>query len=110
MQLPNADNAWVPSEKLTGYLLSETHPVGKAKAKYFRSLGYDDENVALLETGLLDIARTEAVVDTESTPHGTKYIIDGSLMPPGGRMAAVRSVWIIATNDSRPRLVTAFPL
>jgi hypothetical protein len=110
MQLPNSDSAWVPPEKLTGYLLSETHPIGKAKAKYFRGLGYHDENVVLLESGLLDIARTHEVVETESTLHGTKYVVDGSLMPPGGRMAGLRTVWIIETSDSRPRFVTAFPL
>jgi hypothetical protein len=110
MQLPNSENAYVPREKLTGYLLSETHPIGKIKARYFRSLGYHDGNADELQGALIGIAQNHSVAETESTPHGEKYVIDGSLMPPSGRTAALRTVWIIEANDDRPRLVTAFPL
>ena len=40
MKLPRSLEAIVPERKLTGYLLSETHPVGRAKAKFFRALGF----------------------------------------------------------------------
>ena len=40
MMLPNAEDAYIPPEKLTDYLLLETHAVGKSKAKFFRSHGY----------------------------------------------------------------------
>ncbi len=33
MKLPNSENAYVPESKLSDYLLSEKHAVGKAKAK-----------------------------------------------------------------------------
>lgn len=39
MKLPRNREAIVPELKLTDYLLSETHPVGRAKAKFFRALG-----------------------------------------------------------------------
>jgi hypothetical protein len=110
MKLPNSENAYVPQEKLTGYLLSESHPVGKAKARYFRSLGYHDANADELGTGLIAIAQNDSVTETESTQYGEKYIVDGSLMPPSGRSALLRTVWIIQADDSRPRFVTAFPL
>jgi len=32
MKLPNFQNAFVPSEKLANYLLSEIHPVGRSEA------------------------------------------------------------------------------
>jgi hypothetical protein len=109
MRLPESESAYVPAEKLTGYLLSESHPVGRAKAKFFRSLGYDDSNVADLESGLLEIARNGPIAETEGTPYGVKYVIDGSLKAPAGRIALVRTVWIVETGDIRPRFVTAFP-
>lgn len=109
MKLPHADQAYIPREKLTEYLLSSSHPVGKAKAKFFRGFGYDDFNVYELEAGLLDIARTQDVAEEEQTPHGVKYRIDGSLHTPTGAVIRVRTVWIIGVQETAPRFVTAIP-
>ena len=35
--LPNAEFAFVPLEKLTGYVLNPEHPVGKHKAAVFET-------------------------------------------------------------------------
>ncbi len=51
MKLPGNRDAVVQDGKLADYLLSETHPVGKAKAKYFRSLGYSIANAGHLMVG-----------------------------------------------------------
>jgi uncharacterized protein DUF6883 len=51
MQLPNGLQAYIPSEKLRASLLSETHAVGKAKATFFRALGFRATNIPLLEHG-----------------------------------------------------------
>lgn len=42
MKLENKEYAYIPLAKLLDYLLSETHPVGKSKAKYLRSLGFNE--------------------------------------------------------------------
>ena len=65
MELPNKSRAHVPLEKVVGYLLSETHPVGKSKAKYFRSYGFNDENGSDLVQGLLMIAQNFPVESSE---------------------------------------------
>lgn len=109
MELPNKSKAQVPLEKIVDYLLSETHPVGKSKAKYFRSYGFDDENASDLAQGLLAIAQNSAVEDTERSRYGTKYVLDGELETPNGDMIQVRTVWIIETDDDTPRFVTAYP-
>ena len=57
MKLPNAEEAFVPHEKLTGYLLALGHPVGGPKAAFFRKHGLDETNLAALESGLLRIAQ-----------------------------------------------------
>ena len=109
MQLPDGSNAFVSSRKLTEYLLSETHAVGRAKAKFFRAFGYDEANSALLEQGLLSIAQNEAVVDVVRTSFGTKYVVEGTLETPSGDRINIRTVWIVEPEGDRPSFVTAYP-
>lgn len=108
MLLPNRNRAYVPESKLIEYLLSETHAVGKSKAKFFRSLGFDEANAAMLGQGLLSIAQTEAVAEVVRSPFGSKYVVDGFLEAPNGTVK-VRTVWIVEVGDARPRFVTAYP-
>jgi hypothetical protein len=110
MQLPNKAKAYVPPGKLMGYLLSEAHAVGKSKAKFFRSLGFDEAAVTQLEEELLAVARTEEVEDFIPSPHGVKYIVDGSVKTPKGGVARLRTIWIIETGQENPRFVTAYPI
>ena len=70
MLLPNRSRAYVPLSKLTEYLLSETHAVGKSKARFFRAFGFDETSATLLEKGLLAIAQTETVVEIVQSPFG----------------------------------------
>ena len=53
MKLPNREKAYIPIAKLKDYLLSEAHPVGKLKAKLFRTLGYTEINLDLLKQRLI---------------------------------------------------------
>ena len=109
MELPNKSKANVPLEKVIDYLLSETHSVGKSKAKYFRSYGFNDENASILANALLEIAQTIPVQDSEKSQFGVKYVLDGELETPNGDMIQVRTVWIIESDSDIPRFVTAYP-
>lgn len=110
MKLPNREKAYIPSGKLTAYLLSETHSVGKSKARLFRSAGYNETNATLLKEGLLTIAYTKDVLDTQSSEHGVKYVIEGMLQTPTGVTLSIRTIWIIDKGQDRPRFVTAYPV
>lgn len=110
MELPNKANAFVSIRKVSEYLISETHAVGKSKAKYFRSLGFNEQNVGQFQQGLIRLAQEEYVTEVGETIYGKKYIVDGNLETPRGDMIRLRTVWIIETGDSVPRLVTAYPL
>jgi hypothetical protein len=79
MRLPNGEQAFIPIEKLSGYLLSETHPTGQSKARFFRALGFTAEHADVL------------------------------IVAPDGRQVLVQTVWIIEPGESRPRFVTAYP-
>ncbi len=110
MKLTNKEKAYVPISKLLEYLLSETHPIGKTKSKYLRSAGFNETNVGLLKQGLLNMAQSEDITEEISSPHGVKYIIDGSIKTPAGNFIKMRTVWIIDKEQESPRFVTAYPL
>lgn len=110
MKLPNREKAYIQSQKLTGYLLSESHPIGSSKAKLLRAFGFNDMNVDMLEQELLTIAQTQVVQEILETAHGVKYIIDGEINTPDKRKLRLRTVWIIDTGETQPRFVTARPL
>jgi len=109
MRLPNHDKAIIPKEKLTDYLLSEAHPVGRSKAHYFRSLGYSENSIAELSDGLLEIARENDVSETIDIEFGTKYIVKGSLRTPRDVLTEIITIWIIERGSDAPKFVTAYP-
>lgn len=110
MKLPNNKNALVSKEKLTDYLLSETHPVGSAKAKFFRKLGFNESNVRHLEKSLLKIAKTNDIKNTREFAYGINYVINGIIRTPTGKTVTVVTVWFVKQNQSRPSFVTAYPV
>lgn len=109
MKLPDKEKAYIPLLKIRDYLLSETHPIGKSKAKFFRSLGFNETNSALLKQGLLTIAHID-VKEVVSSIHGVKYVIDGLLQTPAGEAVMLRTIWIIDKGQTSPRFVTTYPV
>jgi hypothetical protein len=107
--LPNGERAVVEQNKIIHYLLSESHPSGRAKAAFFRRFGYRKENWRLLRDGLLAHGCPGEIVEQIMTEFGMKYVIEGPLRTPDGRNPILRSVWIIEANESAPRFVTAYP-
>jgi hypothetical protein len=110
MKLPNREQAYIPSTKLSGYLLSETHSVGKSKSKLLRSVGFNEVNAATLKLGLIAIAHSEDVIETISSEYGIKYTIDGQLETPVGGTIKMRTIWIVEAGQEKPRFVTAYPI
>ena len=51
-RLPKAERAIIEGEKLRGYILSSTHPVGRFKAAFFNRFGYSTENREGSEQGM----------------------------------------------------------
>jgi hypothetical protein len=92
------------------YLLSPTHPIGKSKSRFFLGHGFSEENVADLEQRLLAVARDGPVASVVSSPHGIKYVVDGTVATPAGPSVMLRTVWIIETGDVYPRFITAYPV
>ena len=109
MKIPNRENAYIPSGKLRGYLLSRTHVVGRWKARFFEDLGFDDTNVDLLKDRLIAAAHSQTVKAVVPSRYGTKYVIEGLLETPVRGLVSVCTVWIVEEGNDRPRFVTAYP-
>lgn len=109
MKLPHRENAHVPAAKLSDYLLSETHPVGRLKSRFFRSVGFNETNLGYLEQQLLALAHSNEVQEVVESPYGRKYIIEGYLQAPLGQQVQICTVWLLELNDVHPRFITAYP-
>lgn len=109
MRVSSQQKVIIPKSKLTDYLLSETHPVGKWKSRFFQSLGYDSRAVDALDASLREILRLGAASEAVEGKHGIKYLIDGTITGPGGLSAAIRTIWIVEKGDNVLRFVTAYP-
>ena len=107
--LPEAAAAFVESAKLTEYLLNPEHPVGGDKASFLTRFGFRREAWPVLEAALLAHARAGLVVGERQTVYGRHYTVEGPLPTPDGRNPVVRTAWVIAWGEQRPRFVTAHP-
>ena len=109
MRLPNAESLVVEPDKVRGYLLSRTHPIGMHKASFFLSLGYSTATWQHLARDLARIGQENRAEIGRHNGYGQLYVVDGRLGESVGRRALVRTVWILRDGDDRPRLVTAYP-
>ena len=110
MKRPNAQSATVPERKVTHYLLNPAHPAGGSKAAFFLRHGFTVLEWTRLRDALLRHAWENEVVETEQTPHGVRYVVDGPLAAPDGTRLNLRSAWYIDPGSDAPRFVTAHPL
>jgi hypothetical protein len=98
----------VSQRKLTDYLLSDSHPVGRFKAVFFQSMGYSNAAPNLLAQDLTALVGNSLEI-SEVTPFGRKFLSRGTLEGPSGRKALVTAIWIILPGEDQLRLVTAYP-
>lgn len=75
-----------------------------------QSVGFNESNADLLRQGLINLAHTEEIKESIKSPHGVKYIIDGTIQTPDGVYINIRTVWIIDKGQTNPRFVTAYPI
>ncbi len=108
MKLPSAEAVEVEADKIIGYLLSPSHPVGRFKARVFTAVGFDEANADAFILEVRRIAAEGEVAKTEETRFGRKYTVPGELRGPSGNLQ-VLTAWFQATGASSVRLVTVRP-
>jgi hypothetical protein len=110
MKLPHVEQATIAERKITGYLLSPTHPSGSSKARYFSHHGFSTDSWETFAHVLRRHAAENEVVEILHTPRGVSYTVEGELIAPTGSRLRVRSVWFQDVGEQAPHLVTAYPL
>ena len=108
MRLPQAERVRIDADKVSEYLLSPTHPVGRFKARVFKALGFDQAAVDAFVSELRRIAADGDVSEVEDFEFGRKYTVPGELRGPRGA-ARILTVWIQESGQEGVRLVTVRP-
>lgn len=108
MLLPNAQGAIIHEAKLRGYPLSEMHPVGRFKARFFAALGFTEVNWREFSAARRAQHLTEPATPGSAVAFGQTYTIRAIPKGPTGA-ALVTSVWFLPTGDAAARFVTAYP-
>ena len=106
--MPEAARAALRINKITDYLLSETHPRGKSKCAFFKSFGFSPENPAHLACALKAHAMERKITETIPTDFGKRYVVECSLRSPDGRNPCIASIWQ-ENVDGVPAFITAYP-
>lgn len=106
---PLADQAIIDPAKLRDYLLSDSHPVGRFKARFFKALGYEAGAWERLQSDLLAQLQAGEAVLRETSPYGQKFEVGGTLQGPNLRTARIVSVWMVPDGGGAPRFITAYP-
>ena len=108
--LPNADRAIVDVAKLRDYCLNEAHPLGKHKARVFKSrLGLTRSDADHLRALILVAATRESARRGLLDGYGQRYVLDFLCVTPAGS-ADVRTTWIVLAGDVLPRLTSCYVL
>ena len=85
------------------------HPDGRGKAEYLGRLGYSKDKAGQLDADLREQILSLDAQPGRPSPYGQKYEILGPLTGPNGKNAWVRTIWIVLTGETAPRLVTLIP-
>jgi hypothetical protein len=108
MKLPGIERAVVTCRKIVEYLLSPDHPA--SKAGFFTRFGWHREEWEAFAAAMIEHARANDVAAHRHTTFGMRYIVEGPLRGPDGRLPLVRAVWVIESEEQVPRLITAYPV
>ena len=72
--------------------------------------GFTIESCEVLAQALLAHAVAYDVASTMPLPDRVHYVVEGEIISPDNRNPQIRSVWVIETDGTAPRFVSAYPL
>lgn len=107
--MPNNEQAIVVDKKITDYLLSDSHEIGKHKAEFFKRFGFDKSNIDTFKKSLIQHSFDREIEKSETTNYGEKYELKCEFTTPDARNPCILTVWIIEIGKENPRLITAYP-
>jgi hypothetical protein len=105
--LPNADNAFIPHDKLTKYSLDFEKDFNKADA-FKKILGYNKGNYIKLIQNVYENIRNFEAVFKGYNGYGDLYEVVMNLTGENGKNANVLTGWIIENGMDAPRLTNIY--
>lgn len=99
---------YIDINKVTNYLLSVDSILGRHKARFFVSFGFDPKFPNVLISALKIHVTENRIVDVWQDEWGMHYDVRGPLVTPDGRNPTVRSCWLVGEGEIA-RFITAFP-
>lgn len=109
MKLPNNKQSFVAEKKITDYLLSELHEIGKHKADFFKRFGFDISDVETFKSSLIQHSIDRDIEQTKDSDFGIKYELKCEIQTPDKRNPCIVTVWIVENGQEEPKLITAYP-
>ncbi len=82
MGLRHSEKARLDPRKISDYLLSTIHPVGRHKQGFFVAVEFSYDRPEDLVAAIRRVAREGLLRDETATRYGTKCIVDGWLVAP----------------------------
>ncbi|SMD42950.1 hypothetical protein SAMN00777080_1521 [Aquiflexum balticum DSM 16537] len=108
MHLPNFSNAYIDLKKLSEYCLNDDHPIGKYKARLFKSaLNISKEHATILKNEILRKLPTSEAALGGKDHFGIRYSVNIKIVI-FEKEAKVCTAWIIKEGESFPRLTSCY--
>lgn len=102
-----SENALIPTEKLTNYLLARR--ARNDKSGYLARAGYSSSNWQVLEHDLRRLVQLRDAESAGQNEFGELFIVRGELLGPNNSSLNVKTVWIQLSETSETRFVTLVP-
>lgn len=99
----------IPEAKLTKYSLNMNHPNGRNKAIAFReALGFTSDDAPEIMRRVYQWVGLHKPTFRESTPYGDTYFADIPMLGKNGKVANVRTGWILDRGATKMRLTSIY--
>lgn len=103
------ENFSIPESKLTSYALNMDHPKGRDKAIAFRgALGFTSDDAPEIMSQVYRWVGAHDPTFRESTPYGDTYFADIPMLGKNGKVANVRTGWILDRGATKMRLTSIY--
>jgi hypothetical protein len=101
------EDAAIPEEKLTNYLLVPRP--WDDKAKFLGQAGFEQENADELMAGIRRMAIGVDATEDGTNEYGSFYRVEGNLVGPDGQELPVVTIWLRWHSDGSFHFVTLKP-
>jgi len=109
MKIPNNYQSFVADNKITDYLLSDIHEIGKHKAAFFKRFGFNIADIDTFKDSLIQHSIDRDIEKTKDSDFGIKYELKCEIQTPDKRNPCIVTVWIVENVQEEPKLITAYP-